>query len=57
MKRMLGMKCPCCSHWNRLEVDKIFLEQPYPEPKVKVLIPMYNPLKTETCKKCGKFKV
>jgi len=57
MKRMLGMKCPCCSHWNRLEVDKIFVEQPYPEPKVKVLIPMYNPLKTETCKKCGKFKV
>ena len=37
-----------------IEVNKIFIEQPYPEPKVKVLIPMYNPLKTETCKKCGK---
>jgi len=35
-------------------VDKIFVPQPSPEPKVKVLIPMYIPLKTERCEKCGK---
>jgi hypothetical protein len=35
-------------------VHKIFIEQPSSEPKVKVLIPMYKPLKTERCKKCGK---
>jgi RNase P subunit RPR2 len=47
------MKCKTCGHWNRIEVDKIFIEQPTPEPKVEALIPMYEPLKTETCKKCG----
>ena len=26
-----------------------------PEPKVKVLIPMYKPLKISRCKKCGKI--
>jgi len=50
----LRMKCPLCGCWNRFEVDKIFVQQSSPEPKVKVLIPMYNPLKTEKCKKCGK---
>ena len=50
----LRMKCPQCGCWNRLEVDKIFVPQPSPEPKVKVLIPMYKPLKTEKCEKCGK---
>ena len=49
------MKFPNCGHWNRVQVNKIFIEQPNPiEPKVKVLIPMYEPLKTETCKKCRK---
>ena len=53
VKRNLRMKCPNYSHWNRFSVNKIFIEQPNPiEPKVKVLIPMYEPLKTETCKKC-----
>jgi RNase P subunit RPR2 len=46
------MKCKACGHWNRIEVDKIFIEQPPPEPQVKALIPMYDPLETETCKKC-----
>jgi hypothetical protein len=31
------------------------VEQDSPEPKVKVFIPMYMPLKLETCKKCGKL--
>jgi len=54
MKTRLRMKCSKCGHWNRFDVDKLFIEQPSSEPKVKVLIPMYEPLKTETCKKCGK---
>ena len=48
------MKCKACGHWNRIEVNKVFLEQPMSEPKLKVYIPMYEPLKTETCEKCGK---
>lgn len=49
------MKCKACGFWNRIEVDKIFIEQPNPiEPKVKALIPMYDPLKIKQCKKCGK---
>jgi len=34
--------------------NKIFIQPNSPEPKVKVLIPMYEPLKAETCKRCGK---
>ena len=52
MATSLGMKCSSCGHWNRVSVNKIFLERPSPEPKVKLFIPMYKPLKTETCKKC-----
>lgn len=48
------MKCPNCGHWNHVPVNKIFIEQNSPEPKVNVLIPMYEPLKVETCKKCKK---
>jgi hypothetical protein len=33
----------------------IFLELPSPEPKVKVMIPMYQPLETSKCEKCGKI--
>lgn len=53
MKTRLRLKCRNCGHWNRFEVNKHFIEQPSPEPKVKALIPMYEPLKTENCKKCG----
>jgi hypothetical protein len=52
---MLRMKCPYCCHWNRIPVNKIFIEQETSEPKVKAYIPMYEPLKTETCKKCRKL--
>jgi len=51
----LRMKCPYCGCWNRLEVDKIFVPQPSLEPKVKVLIPMYEPSEVVKCKKCGKI--
>ena len=47
------MKCTVCGHWNRIEVNKLFMEQKFDEPKVKAFIPMYEPLKTEICKKCG----
>jgi RNase P subunit RPR2 len=55
MKTRLRMKCKTCGYWNRFEVNKLFIEQPSSEPKVKVLIPMYEPLKVETCKKCKKL--
>lgn len=54
--RNLAMKCSNCGHWNRVSVNKIFIERPNPiETKVKILIPMYEPLKTEICQKCGKL--
>jgi hypothetical protein len=31
------------------------VEQDSPEPKVKVMIPMYEPLETSKCEKCGKI--
>jgi len=44
IKRNLKMKCSNCGHWNRVPVNKIFIEQPSPEPTVQVMIPMYEPL-------------
>lgn len=40
--------------FSESRLNKIFLEQPSPEPKAKVLIPMYEPLEVTKCKKCGK---
>jgi len=48
------MKCRYCTHWNRIPANKIFIEQSTSEPKVKVLIPMYEPLEVVKCEKCGK---
>jgi hypothetical protein len=31
------------------------VERNSPEPKVKVLIPMYEPLQVSKCEKCGKI--
>jgi hypothetical protein len=55
MKTRLRMKCKSCGYWNRIEVNKPFIEQETSEPRVKAIIPSYEPLKTETCKKCGKL--
>ena len=55
MKTRLKMKCSACGHWNRFSVNKIFLEKPSPEPKVKLFIPMYEPLEVVKCEKCGKI--
>jgi hypothetical protein len=40
MTRHLGMKCSSCGHWNMVPVNRIFIEQNSPEPKVKVIIPI-----------------
>jgi uncharacterized Zn finger protein len=47
------MRCQTCGHWNRVPVNKVVIEQDSPEPKVKVLIPMYEPLQVSKCEKCG----
>ena len=55
MERRLGMKCSGCGHWNRVPVNKAFFEPDnQPEPKVKVMIPMYQPLQIMKCEKCGR---
>ena len=36
-------------------MDKVLVEQASPEPKVKIMIPMYEPLETSKCEKCGKI--
>ena len=54
MKRNLRIKCSSCGHWNRVLVNKIFVEPDSPEPKVKAYIPMYRPLEVTKCNICGK---
>jgi ribosomal protein S27E len=56
MKTRLRMKCSSCGHWNRVPANKIFIQQrsPIDPDRVKVMIPMYEPLETSKCKKCGK---
>jgi len=39
----LRMKCPNCGHWNRVPVNKVFIERNSPEPKVRVMVLMYKP--------------
>jgi len=51
------MRCQTCGHWNRVPVDKVVVEQNSPELKVKVFIPMYEPLQVSKCEKCGKIIV
>jgi len=48
----LRMKCPKCGKWNKIEVNKLFIERETSEPKIKAYIPMYEPLQVATCKKC-----
>jgi len=50
----LKMKCSNCGHWNRVPVDKIFIEQNSSESEVRVMIPMYKPLEISKCKKCSR---
>jgi hypothetical protein len=48
----LRMKCPNCGYWNRFEVEKILFNPDSPELKVKIFLPSYLPLRTETCSEC-----
>ena len=54
MKVRLRMKCSNCGQWNKVPVNKILVQQPSSELKVKILIPMYEPLQVSKCKRCGK---
>jgi hypothetical protein len=47
------MRCQACRHWNRVPVNKVVVERNSPEPKVKIFIPMYEPLQVSKCEKCG----
>ena len=52
--RKLRTKCSNCGHWNRVSVNKAFFQpDSQPEPKAKVMIPMYQPLQITKCEKCG----
>jgi DNA-directed RNA polymerase subunit RPC12/RpoP len=53
MLKKLRMRCKC-GHWNSVPVKKLFFEQPSPEPKVHVMVPMYKPLHVSKCERCGK---
>ena len=44
-----------CGHWDPVPLNKIFIKQNTPEPKVKVMIPTYEVLEVSKCKKCGKI--
>ena len=39
------MKCKQCGHWNSIEVEKVMLNPDSREPKVRVFLPAYLPLK------------
>lgn len=53
-KTILRMRCSNCGHWNRVPVNKIFVQQPSSKPRVTAFISMYEPLQVSKCKKCGK---
>jgi hypothetical protein len=57
MKTRLRMKCKACGYWNQFEVNKLFIEQPSSEIKVKAFLPMYEPLQVSKSKECGKIIV
>ena len=46
------MKCKQCGHWNSIEVEKVMLNPDSREPKVRVFLPSYLPMKVELCSKC-----
>lgn len=48
-------ECSNHGHWNKIPVNKIFIEQPSSESKVKVLSPTYEPLEVVKCEKCGEI--
>ncbi len=55
MKAKLKVKCRNCGNWNTIEVEKIFLNSGISDSKLKVFLPVYQPLKTEQCSKCSQI--
>ena len=53
----LRMKRSNCSHQNRIPVNKIFIEQNSPETKVKVSIPICEPLEASKCKNSRDYEL
>lgn len=51
----LKKKCSECGCWNDVSVNKVFVEQPTSEPKVKAYVPVYEPMQVVKCKECGKI--
>ena len=47
MKTRLRIRCKACGYWNRIEVNKIFIEQETRQPKVKAIIPIYELLEIQ----------
>jgi hypothetical protein len=54
--RILKLRCKFCGYWNRVPVNKVLVEQDSPEPKVKIMVPMYMPIEVMKCSKCGGVK-
>ena len=48
IKTNLRMKCSSYGHWNRIRVNKIFVEQNSIERKVKVMILLYKLLEARS---------
>jgi len=46
------MRCKAGGYWNKIEVNKLFIEQETRQPKAKAIIPCYEPFRVEKCKKC-----
>lgn len=55
MKVALRMKCPSCKHWNRIIVEKVFVNPNSSASKVNIFLPAYSPFKEEICSKCGEI--
>jgi hypothetical protein len=57
VKIKLGVKCMNCGNWNRIEVEKIFVNAGISESKLQIFLPAYLPLRTEKCSKCDQVIV
>ena len=48
----LKIQCPKCKTWNRILLNKVFLEPKGHEHKVKAFISMCQPIRKTKCSKC-----
>ena len=54
VKAKLRIKCRNCGSWNKIEVEKIFVNSGNSESKLKIFLPAYLPLNSEKCYKCNR---